>query len=96
VLLINGDSHEYRSDNPLLDYAPCVIETGAGAGIQACADDDYDNQPYYPGGVPNFHRLVVHGATFPLRYTPLTINPRGNNVASDASFGPFSWERIIP
>ena len=96
VLLINGDSHKYRSDNPLLDNAPCVIETGAGTATAACADDDYDNHPNYSDGLTNFHRLVVHGATFPLQYTRLTIKPHGNNVASDTSFGPFSWERVIP
>jgi hypothetical protein len=96
VLLINGDSHKYRSDNPLKDNAPCVIETGAGTQTAACAEDDYDVHPYYADGVPNFHRLVVHGATFPLEYTRLTVNPRVNNTATATSFGPFSWERIIP
>lgn len=96
VLLINGDSHRYRSDNPLSDNAPCVIETGVGTATAPCADDDYDTHPYYVGGLPNFHRLVVHGSTFPLQYTRLTINPRANYPASDSTFGPFSWERVIP
>jgi hypothetical protein len=46
VLLINGDSHIYRSDNPLANNAPCAIETGVGT--------------------------------------------------ARTSFGPFSWERVIP
>jgi hypothetical protein len=96
VLLINGDSHKYRSDNPLTDNAPCVIETGVGAATAPCADDNYDTHPYYAAGVPNFHRLVVHGSTFPLQYTRLTVNPRANHPASDTAFGPFSWERVIP
>src|SRR4029079_4456893 len=33
VLLINGDSHHYRSDDPLLDNAPCVTETGVGTEV---------------------------------------------------------------
>jgi hypothetical protein len=96
VLMINGDSHKYRSDNPLLDNAPCVVETGVGAETVACADDDYDTHPYYPAGVANFHRLVIHGAIFPLQYTRLTVNPRANYAATATSFGPFSWERVIP
>jgi len=96
VLLINGDSHKYRSDNPLQDNAPCVIETGVGTNTALCADDDYDTHPYYPDGVSNFHRLVVHGSTFPLQYTRLTVNPRASNPTTATSFGPFSWERVIP
>jgi len=96
VLLLDGDSHHYRSDNPLLDNAPCVTETGVGTQTAACADDNYDTHPYYPEGVPNFHRLTVHGSTFPLEYTRLSVNPRANNATTDTSFGPFSWERVIP
>ena len=96
VLMINGDSHHYRSGNPLLDNAPCVTETGVGTATAPCAEDDYDTHPYYPGGVPNFHRLVVHGSTFPLQYTRLTIDPSKNYPASDSSIGPLRWERVIP
>ena len=96
VLLINGDSHRYRSDNPLLDNAPCVIETGAGTATAPCADDSYDYHPYYAAGVPNFHRLVIHGSLFPLEYTRLTVNPRVNHATTATTFGPFSWERVIP
>ena len=96
MLLINGDSHHYRSDNPLLDNAPCVIETGSGSQTAACADDDYDTHPYYPGGVANFHRLTVHGSTFPLEYTRLKVDPGVNLPTTASSFGPFSWERVIP
>jgi hypothetical protein len=96
VLLIDGDSHRYRSDNPLLDNAPCVLETGVGTQAAPCADDNYDTHPYYAEGVPNFHRLTVHGSTFPLEYTRMTVNPRANYPATGTSFGPFSWERVIP
>jgi hypothetical protein len=96
VLLLDGDSHHYRSDNPLLDNAPCMIETGVGTQTAACTDDNYDTHPYYPDGVPNFHRLTVHGSTFPLEYTRLSVNPRANNATTSTSFGPFSWERVIP
>jgi len=96
VLMINGDSHHYRSGNPLVDNAPCVVETGVGTATAPCAEDDYDTHPYYPDGVPNFHRLVVHGSTFPLEYTRLTIDPRKNYPASANAIGPLSWERVIP
>lgn len=92
VLLINGDSHSYRSDNPLEEGAPCVIESGAS--VVSCSDDAWKNHPAY--NVPNFHRLVVHGSTFPLEYLRLTVDPRASNITSDTAFGPFSWERIIP
>lgn len=95
VLLINGDSHTYRSDNPLRNDAPCAIETDVGTATAACTDDGFDNQDY-AGSVANFHRLVVHGSTFPLQYTRLTVNPRANFPATATTFGPFSWERVIP
>jgi hypothetical protein len=95
VLLFNGDSHMYRSDNPLVDGAPCVIELGAST--VSCADDAYDNQPH-GYAVPNFHRVVVHGGTTfpaqPLEYTRLTDDPRASNAASANAFGPFSWTRV--
>jgi hypothetical protein len=96
VLLIDGDSHHYRSDNPLTDNAPCVTETGVGTATAPCADDDYDTHPYYTDGVSNFHRLTVHGSTFPLEYTRLSVNPRANLPATANTFGPFRWERVIP
>jgi hypothetical protein len=68
----------------------------APAATAPCADDSYDSHPYYPAGLANFHRLVVHGSTFPLQYTRLTVNPRANYAATDSTFGPFSWERVIP
>ncbi|MBL8439079.1 MAG: metallophosphoesterase [Zoogloeaceae bacterium] len=100
VLLLNGDSHAYRSDNPLADNAPCVTE-GANGSTVACGDDAYDTQagnraalgkpPFF---VPNFHRVVVHGSTFPLEWLKLTVNPRANAPASSNAFGPFSWQRM--
>ncbi|MGN6187580.1 MAG: hypothetical protein ACTHOE_01670 [Conexibacter sp.] len=103
VLLFNGDSHMYRSDNPLVQGAPCAIETGApDTSTQACPDDAYANQAANGGAydVPNFHRIVVHGGTTfpaqPLEYTRLTDDPRADNPTSSTSFGPFSWQRVQP
>jgi hypothetical protein len=89
VLLFNGDSHLYRSDNPLVQGAPCDGEAGAG-----CDTDAYSHHPGYD--VPNFHRVTVHGSTFPLEWLKLTIDPETTNPTTSTSFGPFSWERIQP
>ena len=94
VLLINGDSHSYRSDNPLVDNAPCVIEM---SGVETACDmnnDSYDSQPH-GYNVPNFHRIVVHGSYFPLEYLRLTVEPHANYPESDSSFGPFTWDRVL-
>ena len=76
VLMLNGDSHVYRSDNPL-----------------SAADPLHFMHPAYD--VPNFHRIVAHGSTFPLEYLRLTIDPRANAVHGDSAYGPFRWERVI-
>jgi len=44
--------------------------------------------------VPNFHRIVVHGSTFPLEWLKLTVDPSVNVPASATAFGPFSWQRM--
>ncbi len=112
VLLINGDSHFYRSDNPLVQGAPCAVETTVGTATTTCADsvangvlkgitiaDPYDTQPngYH---VANFHRIVVHGnatpSSTPMEWIKLTIDPHGNAPASENAFGPFSWQRVQP
>jgi hypothetical protein len=93
VLLLNGDSHGYRSDNPLVKGAPCVTENGASEVV--CSDDAYDT---HPNGydVPNFHRIVVHGSVAPMEWIKLQVKP-GNSFgrASSNSFGPFSWTRMV-
>ena len=94
VLLINGDSHQYRSDNPLKENQSCVIESGLA--VIACPADAWKNHFSKGYDVPNFHRLVVHGSTFPLEYLRLTVDPRKNYSANTNAFGPFSWERVIP
>ena len=101
VLLLNGDSHHYRSDNPLVSGALCFTEASIpGAPDVSCADDAYTNQaPNLAGGksynVPNFHRIVVHGSTFPLEWLKLTVDPRANAALTATTFGPFRWQRMI-
>jgi hypothetical protein len=92
VLLLNGDSHVYRSDNPLSPEAGCRTESGAG--LTDCASE----AGVHPGyEVPNFHRIVVHGSTIPLEWLKLTIQPPGHRPVGGAeSFGPFSWQRMAP
>ncbi|MGH8633416.1 MAG: hypothetical protein ACRET7_04710 [Burkholderiales bacterium] len=106
VLLINGDSHAYRSDNPLVRGAPCVIETASGIETAACTDSNMPSGSKNPGdpymtqphghNVPNFHRIVVHGSTAPLEWLKLTIDPDANATKTANAFGPFSWQRIKP
>lgn len=85
VLLLNGDSHVYRSDDPLEAGSACTGEPGV------CATDAWTAHPSYD--VPNFHRIVVHGSTFPLEWLKLRIDPKADAPASDTAFGPFSWTR---
>ena len=92
VLMFNGDSHIYRSDNPLAEGAPCMTEPSSGAPAVACANDDWLSHPFY--NVPNFHRVVVHGSTFPLEWLKLQIDPRSNAPAGASAIGPFSWTRM--
>lgn len=93
VLLLNGDSHGYRSDNPLVKGAPCAAENGATEA--ACSDDAYDS---HPNGydVKNFHRIVVHGSVAPMEWVKLMVKPGDSDGrASASSFGPFSWKRMV-
>lgn len=101
VLLFEGDSHHYRSDNPLQSGQPCVFENGAGevacSSIPESADftqDAWNNHPHY--NVGNFHRVVVHGSTEPLEWLRLTIRPGTSAETTATTFGPFSWERVVP
>ena len=84
--MLNGDSHVYRSDNPLSSIAPCTWELTSPCTSVASIHPGYE--------VANFHRIVVHGSTFPLEWLKLTIDP-GANGNSTTSFGPFSWARQI-
>lgn len=100
VLLFNGDSHTYRSDNPFSAAAPCETEgtppsPGAAVPTVPCPSGVAD--PHSPASVssthpamdvPTFHRVTVHGSTAPLEWLRLTVDPHGG------AFGPFSWERV--
>jgi hypothetical protein len=93
VLLLNGDSHGYRSDNPLMAGAPCLAESGATE--VACTDDAYTS---HANGykLPNFHRITVHGSVAPMEWLKLSVRSEGEGQRTTAnSFGPFSWERKV-
>jgi hypothetical protein len=85
VLLFEGDSHVYRSDNPLQAGAPCTGDA------EVCDYDAWQSHPSYD--VSNFHRVIVHGSTMPLEWLELTVTPGGHAPTTSSSFGPFSWER---
>ena len=95
VLLFEGDSHKYRSDNPLQSGAPCVTESSPTTDA-VCSSDVWDRQstslPAEQASL--FHRVVVHGSTTPLQWIKLTVDANANNTPSDHAFGPFSWVRI--
>jgi hypothetical protein len=91
VLFLNGDSHVYRSDNPLVPSAPCTIDSPSGE--TSCSSDAYTSQPN-GYNVPNFHRITVHGSTVPLEWLKLRIDPRSNAANGANAFGPFSWQRM--
>jgi len=93
VLLLNGDSHGYRSDNPLLKGAPCVTENGATE--VACSNDAYDS---HANGyqLKNFHRITVHGSVAPMEWLKLNVKPGDSEGRASANtFGPFSWKRMV-
>jgi len=85
VLALEGDSHVYRSDNPLQQAAPCAGDAGV------CSYDAWNSHPSYD--VSNFHRIVVHGSTVPLEFLKLVVTPGDHQPATATSFGPFSWSR---
>jgi hypothetical protein len=93
VLLLNGDSHVYRNDNPLSATAPCITESPAG---EVACTTNLGLHPQFTG-VDNFHRLVVHGSTSPLEWLKLSISDDDHQLdasTSPNSFGPFSWTRM--
>jgi hypothetical protein len=107
VLLMNGDSHVYRTDSPLVKGAQCWIEPTANAAAVPCTattvpstygngqSDPWLNQPW-SYNVPNLRRITWHGQTTKLEYVRLTIDPYASNANAIDSFGPFSWTRVIP
>ena len=101
VLMLNGDSHVYRSDNPLAQGAPCTGDDEGGVNIctspvhNAAAGstlEAWNSHPAY--NVANFHRVVVHGSTIPLEYLRLTVDPKAHYASTDTTFGIFSWQRV--
>ena len=50
----------------------------------------------HPGyDVPNFHRVVVHGSTFPLEWLKVKVDPGADALNGAGAFGPFSWQEEI-
>jgi len=96
VLLVNGDTHLFQSDNPLMVNQTCVKEDLSAPGAEAgpCGFDPYSrNAEGTTYNVKNFHRVVVHGQTLPMEWTKLTVDPAGKAANSSYAYGPFSWER---
>jgi len=92
VLLFNGDSHTFRSDNPLSASAACTTEDASAATCSEWANHAAADGSGFD--VANFHRITVHGSTFPLEWLKLTIADNGHLPAGPDSFGPFAWQRM--
>jgi len=75
-------------DNPLSPTAACTTE--AVGAETTCASEAFVPPGY---DVANFHRIVVHGSTFPLEWLKLTVSPDPNYAPSSNAFGPFTWHR---
>ena len=98
VLLFNGDSHVYRSDNPLKAGAACQIESGAST--MACSSDaaatqspNYVSPDTYPN-VSNFHRVVVHASRDlklggPKSGHELTLGADGFNLLNRVNYASY-------
>ena len=79
VLLINGDSHNYRSDNPLVPGATCVVEAPAtatvGAALVSATAAVACSDPTVASVAATYH-FDVAGATT----DPYANQPGGYNV----------------
>ncbi len=87
------------ADNTLAFGKPVLMFNGDSHVYQSGnplspSDPVYAMHPGYD--VPNFHRVVVHGSTFPLEWLRLTVDPKANAANGPDAFGPFSWTRVIP
>lgn len=82
VLLINGDSHNYRSDNPLVPGATCVVEAPAtatvGAALVAATSAVACSDPTVASVAATYH-MDVYG-TASATTDPYANQPGGYNV----------------
>jgi hypothetical protein len=82
VLLINGDSHNYRSDNPLVPGATCVVEAPAtgtvGAALVPATAAVACNDATVAGVATTYHADVF--GTVNATTDPYANQPGGYNV----------------
>jgi hypothetical protein len=81
VLLLNGDSHVYKADQPLVPSTG-VVPTDGCASTAACDLSLIHNTP----AVPNFRRIVVEGSGVGQHWLKLTIDTESKDV--------FSWVNV--
>jgi hypothetical protein len=82
VLVLNGDSHTFKVDSPLVSNGatgPFAPNCDTSVVIARCDLSKIHNTP----AVPKLRRIVVQGSgeTAPLYWTKLTINSNANNIA---------------
>jgi hypothetical protein len=82
VLLINGDSHNFRSDNPLVPGATCIVENPAvgvvGAPLVAATAAVVCSDASVAGVAATYHKDVFGTAT--ATTDPYANQPGGYNV----------------
>ena len=82
VLLINGDSHNYRSDNPLLPGSTCVVEAPAtatvGAALVSATAAVACSDPTVASVAATYHKDVYGTAS--ATTDPYANQPGGYNV----------------
>jgi len=81
VLLLNGDSHNFKADQPLV-ASTGVVPTNLCASTTVCDLSLIHKTP----AVPNFRRIVVEGSGVGQHWLKLTINPESKDV--------FSWVNV--
>ncbi|MEI8304579.1 MAG: hypothetical protein WCG13_14910 [Burkholderiales bacterium] len=84
VLLINGDSHNFRVDNPLMPGAACLVEAPAtgtvGAALVAATDAVACNDPSVDKVAATYHKDVYGTAN--ASTDPYTNQPGGYKVSN--------------
>jgi hypothetical protein len=81
VLVLNGDSHVFKADRPLVPSTG-VAPTDGCASTGACDLSVIHGTP----AVPNLQRIVVEGSGEGQHWLKLTVKPEGRNV--------FSWQNV--
>lgn len=84
------DTAQTLATPAFIDDVNADPDVSTDAGV--CWYDAWRSHPSYD--VSNFHRVIVHGSTFPLEWLKLTVTPGAHAPTTSTSFGPFTWQRM--